>query len=121
MECVAFETKTVLEELGKNGAEVKKLKMVGGAAKSALWTELTGYITGCEIELPLEADGCCLGAAMIALVGLRVYPDYETAAEKMVKYKKPELKNAGLRGFYEEKYKKYIAYSGFINKRFDIK
>ncbi len=120
MECVAFETKTVLEELEKSGVEVKKLKMVGGAAKSALWTELVRAVTDCEIELPLEPDSCCLGAAMIALVGLGVYPDYEKAAQAMVRYVDTETKRPESTAFYREKYEKYRLHRGDINRRFDV-
>ena len=109
MEGAAFETRCVLEEFEKHGAKTSSLKMVGGAAKSPLWTQITCDVTKCEIMIPEEKDTCCIGAAIIAAVGCGFYPDFLTAADKMVHYSKtmyPIRENAE---FYERKYARYKA------------
>ena len=107
MEGVAFEARSALEEFHAQGADIRSLKMVGGAAKSDLWSAITADVTGCEIRIPTERDTCCIGAAIIAAVGSGFYKDYPEAARKMVQYSKivsPERDDAA---FYEKKYQRY--------------
>lgn len=107
MEGIAFETRCVLEEFEKCGTEIRSLKMVGGAAKSKVWSKITSDICGCEILFPKEADTCCVGAAMLAAVGYGVYPDYKTAGENMIKYSETIKPDKTVEKFYNEKYAKY--------------
>ena len=51
MEGVAFEARWTLEEFSAHGADVRRLKLVGGAAKSALWSSITCDVTGCELQI----------------------------------------------------------------------
>lgn len=107
MEGVAFEARCVLEEFAAKGMKINKLMMTGGAARSQLWSEIVGYITGCEVYRMEEPETCCVGAAMSAFVGLGVYSDYTEGKKAMVRCSKLELENDALYGFYNEKYAKY--------------
>ncbi|MBQ7384538.1 MAG: FGGY-family carbohydrate kinase [Clostridia bacterium] len=108
MEGVAFECKTVLEEYKKFGCEVSKLIMTGRTAHSDVWRGLVRDITNCEILITDEPDTCCVGAAVMAAVGAGIYPDYRTAANKMVKVTRRDIPVAENVEFYREKYQKYI-------------
>ena len=107
MEGVAFETRMVLEEFEKFGTKITSLKMVGGAAKSEVWSRITCDICGCEISFPAEADTCCVGAAILAAVGCGIYPDYKTAGDNMIKYRGRLIPDKGVETFYNDKYDKY--------------
>lgn len=109
MEGVAFETRMALEEFAAHGADIRKLKLVGGAAKSRLWSQITCDITNCELQVPAEKDTCCIGAAMLAAVGCGYYPDLTSAARKMVRYTKTLLPDPKAASFYEMKFKRYRA------------
>ena len=76
MEGVAFETALTLEQFSAQGMGVHRLMMTGGASKSLLWSQLVGYITGCEIYRMKEPDTGCVGAAMIAAVGCTAFANY---------------------------------------------
>ena len=113
MEGVAFEARLLLEEfaqcgMGEKTKKLTKLTMTGGAAKSKLWREITGYVSGCGINITEEPDSACVGAAMIAAAGLGIYPNLQSCAEKFVKRETLELTDAGQYGFYEKKYKRYL-------------
>jgi len=107
MEGVAFETRSALEEFSAQGADIRKLKMVGGAAKSELWSQITCDVTRCELQIPSEKDTCCIGAGMIAAVGSGYYPDLSTAAQHMVRYAQTRYPDPDRAAFYEKKYDRY--------------
>ncbi len=107
MEGVAFEASIVLEQFAAEGMQIGKLMMTGGAARSDVWSEIVGYVTGCEIYRPSEPETCCLGAAMIAFVGLGVYDDFNTCRSAMVKSRKLELSDRAMYDFYQEKGARY--------------
>ncbi len=114
MEGVAFETAIALEEFSRHGMPVKRLMMTGGAAKSRLWSELVGYITGCEVYRMRESDAACVGAAMMAGVGIGAFSDYEQAAAMMVHPEPLILEDASLFDFYREKRERYLAHASSL-------
>ncbi|MDD6094782.1 MAG: FGGY family carbohydrate kinase [Clostridia bacterium] len=109
MEGVAFEADTVLRQFAENKMNINKLMMTGGAARSRVWSEIVGYVTGCEIYRMKEPETCCMGAAMIAAVGAGLFPDYTACRTAMVKSEKLELSDASAFDFYREKGQKYRA------------
>lgn len=116
MEGVAFEANTVLRQFAENGMNISKLMMTGGAARSRLWSELVGYITGCDIYRMNEPETCCIGAAMIAAVGSGIFPDYTACRGAMVKSEKLVLTDSAAFDFYREKGEKYRALAEGIKK-----
>lgn len=114
MEGVAHETKLVLEEFSKQGMKIGKLMMTGGAARSRLWSEIVGYITGCEIYRMNEPETCSVGAAMIAFVGSGAFADYDECGRSMVKSEKLELPNNAMFEFYAKKDKRYRELLGLV-------
>ncbi len=107
MEGVAFETRNALDEFGRAGINVKTLRMVGGAAKSNLWSTIVGQVTGCEITRMTETEGCALGAAMIAAVGIGMFKDYKKACNKSVDRIELKLADAEDIIYYNKKFEKY--------------
>ncbi len=107
MEGVAFETALTLEQFSAQGMGVHRLMMTGGASKSLLWSQLVGYITGCEIYRMKEPDTGCVGAAMIAAVGCTAFTNYEEASTSMVHAELLPLPDTDLPAFYKEKGARY--------------
>lgn len=107
MEGVAFEAKGVLDEFARQGMKIDKLMMTGGAARSRLWSEIVGYVTGCDIYRMNEPETCSVGAAMTAAVGVGMFESYDECRKSMVKSEKLELTDNGMKEFYAEKYARY--------------
>lgn len=119
MEGVAFETRETLLEFASNGADIKKLKMVGGAAKSDLWSQITCDVTGCELHIPAEKDTCCIGAAILAATGYGYFKSYTDACDKMVHYTKVLKPNAEALEFYNKKFNRYHKGYEFLKSFFN--
>ena len=107
MEGVAFETRQVLDAFAETGGRISALKMVGGATNSPVWSKLTCNITGCGIRLAKEPDTCCVGAAMLAAVGVGLYKDFDSAVNGMVQYAADYLPEEETAAFYTEKFERY--------------
>ena len=83
MEGVAFGARRGVMDFEANGCEIRKITMMGGASKSALWCQMLASITHRPVYKLNQADICALGAAMIAACGLGIYRDYTEAAAAM--------------------------------------
>lgn len=88
LEGVAFSLRHNLESASEAGAEVGLMMATGGAANSALWTQMKADITGKEISVPGSDNATNLGAAILAGVGVGVYRDFDEAVARTVKEKK---------------------------------
>lgn len=84
MEGVAFEACWILESLEKQNLEIEKLKMLGGATKSKIWTQIVADITGLSIIVPEVADVTCVGAAILAGLGTGIFNEPYQAYNSMV-------------------------------------
>lgn len=112
MDCVALEARSALDELARLGVPTESITMTGGAAKSALWREITAMATGRSVLLSAEPDGCALGAAMLAAVGDGVYPSLDDAAAAMTGRVPLDVpRREEMREFYDEKYRLYTKQS----------
>ncbi len=84
-EGVAFEHRSHIDRLLKGRARPRAARFAGGAARSRQWRE----IFAAAIELPLElGEGNelgALGAAIVAAVGVGLYPDLDTAVAAMTR------------------------------------
>lgn len=109
LEGVAFGVRRTLTDFAENGCSVKSLKVIGGAAKSALWTSLICDITNVPLELMQESDACALGAAVIAAVGAGAFASYRAATDAMVhraRIQQPEPERAA---YYAAKYGRFCS------------
>ena len=82
MEGVSLQIGWALEHFRKSLGQ-GNLYFAGGAAKSALWTQLTADITGERLHIPNVPDLSCIGAAMMAAVGYGAFPDAQAAFQAM--------------------------------------
>ena len=49
------------------GASATKILVIGGGARSREWRQMIADITGAEIQVPVEEEAGCLGAAIQAM------------------------------------------------------
>ena len=119
MEGVAFGVKRGLEDFEENGSIVKQLIIMGGAAKSIVWTEIIANVTGIPIIRLNQADVCAVGAAMIAAVGVGWFDSYESAAKVVTKIEHIYQPNGDNREYYDKKYIQYRKMWDLIQKYYE--
>ncbi|MDR2656328.1 MAG: FGGY-family carbohydrate kinase [Oscillospiraceae bacterium] len=88
MESVAFSLRHNLEVASAAGAAVGELSAMGGSANSRVWTQIKADVTGHEIAVPGADDATTLGAAILAGVGVGLFPSEAEAAERIVAVKR---------------------------------
>lgn len=84
MEGVAFGLKDLFS-LVTDFVDVNELYITGGGAKSKVWGQIISDIVNRELNVLNIEEGPSFGAALIALVGSKICPDFETAKGKSVK------------------------------------
>jgi xylulokinase len=127
-EGVAYNIRWIVEIVEKEfKLPLPQLRVIGGGAKGKPWMQIMADVTGRKIETvcdPQEAGA--VGAALIAAVGLGIYPDFESL-KKVIKVDKvfePQPRNSdiynSLYGSYHEVYSSLRNFYRKLNKeRFD--
>lgn len=85
MDALAYEMKLNMEALRAANVPIRKLRCVGGAARSEAWLQLKADIMGVEVETLQTRESACLGAAMLAAAGIGTFRDLTQAAQSMVR------------------------------------
>jgi len=93
--------------LREAGVEITELHAVGGGARSPLWLQLKADICQVPLRVPQVTEAACLGAALLAGVGIGVYPDVETAAAQTVHLERRVEPEANSLTIYDERYQLY--------------
>lgn len=81
MEGVVYEICEVLDSYQKQGMKTQTIKLVGGASKSKVWTQMIADISGVSVEVYDNADAAAIGAGIIAAKGAGYYENFEQAAD----------------------------------------
>lgn len=85
MEGVVFGLKDSLEIIKSTGIHVDEVRAIGGGAKSQVWRQIQADILGVDIVTLNIEEGPAFGAALLAGVGVGVYPNVIEAAENTIK------------------------------------
>ena len=107
MEGVAFSVNEIIRALALSGGEVRKIKLIGGAAKSELWCHIVADATGLPVIRPIQTDAACTGAAMIAGVGIGLFPDYVAAQSRLIIMAEPIQPDAATYEIYQKVQRDY--------------
>ncbi len=86
MEGIVLSLRCSLALMQQTGVEVQRVVASGGGAKSALWAQMQADIYGREILVTENRQQACLGAAIVAAVGVGLYPSLSQACQNMVRY-----------------------------------
>ena len=90
------------------GLEVRRLTIVGGGAKGALWRQIKADVTGLPVRVPVSVETTATGAATLAAVGAGLYGNVASAVEAFVAYQPEEHQPyPERRGVYDEAYGRY--------------
>lgn len=113
MEGVVFEMYGILKAYENAGINIGKIKLVGGASRSRIWTQMIADITQMPVEVYGNADAAAIGAGIIAAIGAGWYKSYEeacTAFSQDITHVLPNKENAELYKNIYEKYKQGFMY-----------
>jgi len=69
----------------RTGIEIEKLRVSGGGSQSKNAMQITADVFGKTTEKPHTYETSALGAAITAAVGMKLYPDFETAIKEMTR------------------------------------
>jgi L-xylulokinase len=83
------------------------IRMTGGVARSEVWCQMFADIFGLPVEVPRASELGALGAAMIAAVGLGIYPDLAAASSAMTGIARRHDPDTANHGVYQARYRRF--------------
>lgn len=105
-EGLCYEMRALLEAM-ITGAGIPRpvIRAVGGGAANDFWLQLKADVTGRSVERPLAREGGALGAALLAGMGVGVFPDAETAYACVATVPTRFTPDPAAQAYYEERYR----------------
>lgn len=78
-EGIAYNLRWILDSIDElYGIKCEKLRVLGGGAQGLPWLRIIADVTGCKLEvLPDPRERLAVGAALVAAIGLKIYPSFE--------------------------------------------
>lgn len=110
-EGVAFQHRRHGEEVATFVAPRKPgvIRLAGGASKSRVWAQIFADVCGIPVEVCEGDELGALGTAICASVAAGVHRDLPTAVRAMCRVTRSSKPDPALRGFYEERYRQFLA------------
>ena len=81
MEGVAFSLRDCYRTLEEMKLPVKRIFLIGGGARSPLWSEIVANVFNRPVLVPQPGDAS-FGACLLAGTGIGVFPDVKAAVAK---------------------------------------
>lgn len=109
MEGVSLEMRWVWETYKTLDPGPHRIRILGGAAKSPVWTQILTDVLDEPVEVPAVADSACIGAAILAGVGAGLFTNAEAGFRAMQVQSKriePVAANAALYNKQFDRYKR---------------
>lgn len=108
LEGVAFSLRDCYRTIEKMKLPVTEFLLIGGGAKSALWSGIV-----CDLfNAPVKCPACCdasFGSALLAGVGTGVFADEVTAVRQCLRFDRELRPNAERAAFYNARFAHYRA------------
>jgi xylulokinase len=107
LESVAYMVRADVEALRRVGVTPDEIRVLGGGAKSRLWSQIKADVLGLPVVIPDVPEAAALGAALIAAVGAGIHPDFPAAVAAMTRSGSrlaPQAENASA---YEDGFRTY--------------
>jgi len=109
VESIAFMLRENIDLLKSLSIPVKRVRSLGGAAKSDIWLKIKADVLGVPVEVPECSEAASLGAMLLAGVGARVFPDITQAVKEVVKIKKSFYSEPSNVAIYQKTYRDYLS------------
>ena len=85
LEGVAFSLKDTLSIFEEMNVPVGSIRLGGGGARAPLWRQIQADVYGHEVEIVEAEEGAAYGAAILAGVGVQMWPSVDAACESVVR------------------------------------
>jgi xylulokinase len=86
MEGITFELRRALEFVEQAGNSIRGIYTTGGGARSDLWSQIKADIYKRPVHTLAIDEGGVLGSAILAMVGIGFYADFQTAINECVRF-----------------------------------
>lgn len=106
-EGVVYSHRTHIDRLRAHNPRLDRLRLAGGAARSAVWVQMFADALAMPVEVIGAEELGAKGAAMAAAVAAGVYTDFREAAGAMVGIAAAVEPNPAYTAVYAEKYARY--------------
>jgi ribulose kinase len=96
MEGIAFGTENLFYQFRDNGFDIGEINIAGGTTNSELFLQIHADVSNVSVNVPMDHQAPCLGAAICAATAANIYSGLEEAVTEMVKFEKtiePNYKN----------------------------
>ncbi|MGE0007312.1 MAG: FGGY-family carbohydrate kinase [Parvibaculaceae bacterium] len=107
LEGLSFAMRDVLDRVRELGVECRALRVVGGGARSALWTQIRADVAGLPAETPRHLDTSAIGAAVLAAKASGLVADIGETVVELNPVARTVLPLARNRAAYENAYRRY--------------
>ena len=87
LEGVAFSLRDTFEIFAEMNVPVENVRLGGGGARSPLWRQIQADVYNQAVEIVEAEEGAAYGAALLAGVGIRLWPTVDAACEEVVRVK----------------------------------
>ena len=116
VEATCFGSKAIVDRFISEGIPVKGIIALGGVArKSPYIMQVMADILEQPIRVHSSEQTCAAGAAMFAATAAGIYPDVETAMQKMgAGFEKTYTPDSSRSAFYRDRYNQYQQLGDFI-------
>lgn len=85
LEGVAFSLRDTLTIFAEMDVPVENIRLGGGGARSPVWRQIQADVYGRAVEILAAEEGAAYGAALLAGVGAKVWPDVDEACASAVR------------------------------------
>jgi L-xylulokinase len=106
-EGIVFAHQWHMERLLQFRPRPERIRLSGGAARSAVWVQMFADILQLPVDVPEATELGALGAAIGAAVAVGCYPSYEAACAAMARMARTCAPNSALAELYRTKYARY--------------
>jgi xylulokinase len=107
MEAIAFLIRRDLEGLSLMGAGAKEIRILGGGARSRVWSQIKANACQIPVIIPAQEESAALGAAILAAVGSGFYPDIPSAVQAMTAIRETIAPDPSQQAVYDSAYALY--------------
>jgi xylulokinase len=85
MEGVAFSLRDTFWIFSELRVPVDRVRLGGGGSRSALWRQIQADVYGCAVDTARADEGAAYGAAILAAVGIGLWPTVDAACDALVR------------------------------------
>lgn len=107
LEGVAFSLRDCYGTLKEMRLPVKRIFLIGGGARSKLWSEIVANVFNCSVQVPTPGDAS-FGACLLAGTGIGVFTDVKNAVVKCLHVDRTVEPDSAAAARYDELYADYV-------------